>query len=538
MPRTHRAISSLLAFAPCVAVGAQIPAHATLLSAQYQLLEPVVLQRGDVVHVFTTTFSAPTFAGIHWRSDDGGRTWPIREQLLTPANVATLLEDVDVGPGRALAIYGDRTAGPMLLRSVDEGTTWSAPIAVAPTVTPQPLPLSTDMHVAGQLVVAAWTNDRASGRVFANRSTDGGLTWQPTDVQLDVGAVSPPATISRVRCVGAGNVVHVLWTGLLPSGGAYATFHQRSLDGGVTWRPTPVVVTGTTGRVATDGANVIAVADQGALRRSGDFGDTWTQLTNVGIGHGTDVRNEGSTFVVAGDATIATAGVYVVNASTDGGQTWLANPLQLIGIPLVVPRVHFGGGRIWVRFLNGTLFNNVVTSHDVGHTWQTVFGPVNAGFGASERRTIHVAEAQTPNGARLHAYVATGNSTLGAATTGTGGVAPSLTTIDPPLRGRSTTFRVDGAVGGSIGILGASSLPPTPWPFGNATVWLGGTPTVVGFATSGATGAPGAGSFGLTCAIPNSLAVVGTSSTAQALVLDAGSPVGFTVTNAIEVWLR
>jgi hypothetical protein len=539
MPRRMRASRLLLAIAPCAALGAQIPAHATFLSTQYTLLEPMVLQRGDVVHLFTTTLDTTSLQAFHWRSDDGGRTWPTSQQVLPTPAVPTWLGDVDIALGRTLVLLGDRTAGPLLLRSTDDGSTWAPPIPVAATVFPQAAPVVTDMYVDGQVLVAAWTNDRATGRVFANRSTDGGLTWQPTDAQLDVGAVLPSSTIQRVRCVGVGPVVHVLWCGAVA--GQYVTFHQRSMDAGITWRTTPVTVSNSlTGRAATDGPDVILVdSQQGRLLRSADYGDTWVQLNNIGIGNGTDVCNEGSTFVGVGLAGSWTVNpTYVANVSTDGGQTWLANPLALPGPPLLTPRAHFGGGRIWVNFKSGTPYLGALTSADLGLTWQTVGGPVDAGFGASERRTIHVATTPTPNGPREYVYAGAGSTSLGAATAGSGNLAPSLTTVGLPLQGRTTTFQIDGAVGGSIGLLGASPAPPTPWLFGNATIWLGGTPDLVAFTTSGASGAPGAGSFGLPCTVPVSPALIGASLVAQALVLDGGAAAGFTVTNAVEVWLR
>jgi hypothetical protein len=539
MPRLIRTARLLLAIAPCTAVGAQIPAHATLLSNQYSMLEPRIVQLGDVVHLFSSTLNTTSLEVFHWRSDDGGRTWPIHQQVISVSQSPLPNEfgAVDVVPGRALVLLGDRTLGPLLRRSTDAGSTWSAPIPVAATVVAQTTPLTNGMHVDGQVIVAAWTNDRPTGRVFANRSTDGGLTWQPTDVPLDVGT-SQSWVIQNVRCIGAGPIVHVLWGG--PTPGGYGTFHQRSTDGGITWRATPVIVANSeTGRAATDGPNVILVdMQQGRFLRSADHGDTWAQLTNIGIAGSTDVRNEGSTFVVGGRAGSPLSPFYVVNLTNDGGQTWLVNPLSLPGPATLTPRVHFGGGRIWVNFRGGSPFLDALASADSGLTWQAVGGPVDAGFGASERRTIHVATMPTPNGPREYVYAGAGNTTLGAATPGTGNIAPSLTTVGLPLQGRTTTFRIDGAVGGAIGLLGASPAPPTPWQFGNATIWLGGTPALVAFVTSGASGAAGAGSFGLPCAVPVAPTLIGASLTAQALVLDGGAAPGFTVTNALEVWLR
>src|SRR5688572_2504166 len=168
---------------------AQVPAHATVLNPTTFQWRPTLVQQGDVVHAFaigTTTL-------LHARSTDGGRTWPLREQALgqLATNTApTGPHDVHVvaRPGELIVLGHDVALGPQLVRSFDEGTTWGAPVPVTTTVALQANAMLPAMCVDGATIVVAWTNNRPNGRVFCNRSTDGGATWQPADTPLDVGS--------------------------------------------------------------------------------------------------------------------------------------------------------------------------------------------------------------------------------------------------------------------------------------------------------------------------------------------------------------
>ena len=106
------------------------------------------------------------------------------------------------------------------------------------------------------------------------------------------------------------------------------------------------------------------------------------------------------------------------------------------------------------------------------------------------------------------------------------------------MRGEATTLQVDAAVGGSFGALGISFAPPTQVVFAGAIVHLATLDVLVSFATGGAPGQPGTGSFGLPLAVPASPPLIGASLVAQALVIDGSSAGGFAATNAIELWLR
>ena len=87
-------------------------------------------------------------------------------------------------------------------------------------------------------------------------------------------------------------------------------------------------------------------------------------------------------------------------------------------------------------------------------------------------------------------------------------------------------------------MLGVSFSAPVPVPLGSGTWWPSVAPILLGYVTSGAPGQSGAGSFAQPLVVPVAPALVGTSFSSQAIVFDAASVDGFTVSNALQTWLR
>lgn len=514
---------------------AQVPAHATLLNPTTLQSPPTLLQQGDRVHAF----ALGSLTVYHARSLDGGRTWPLREQSLGALESGASFNtgyhvEVVARPGELLVFGDNRHLGPQLLRSLDDGTTWSAPVPIAAAAVPQSLGrMLPAAHVDANTLFVAWTNDTPNGRIFCNRSVDNGATWQPTDTCLDLG-MPAPVNNRGPRVVGSGPVVNVFWSG---QGGL--TFQQRSLDGGTTWLPAPTSVSSLLAlQTAVGDGNTLLVTDAwNHMVRSTNGGTTWVPVTGHGIANFLSVAIAGPLVVAAGTNGGFT---FLVNTSNNGGATWRPTPLALPSpSPAVIPTAIARPGELLVQWSVPGFAGNVIRSLDAGATWHVIDGPVQGGFCPGDQRTVHVESTDLTTALpHHHAYVGVGSSRLGIATAGTGGLAPSLTTSGLPVRGGATTLQGQGAVGGSLAALGLSLQAPTAIPYGSATVHLASLDLLFGLPTSGASGQAGAGTFALPVSIPNLPAVVGMRLVAQALVVDGGSLDGFTVTNALEVWLR
>ena len=514
---------------------AQVPAHATLLNPNTLQWPPTLVQQGDTVHAF----ALGTLSVAHARSLDGGRTWPLREQPLGALESGATVDsehhvEVVARPGELLVFGDNRSLGPQLVRSLDGGTTWSPPVPIAAAAVAQAARMNPRAHADGSNLFCAWANPQPNGRVFGNRSTDSGATWQPTDQRLDVGLSTTSFSVHTLRVIGSGPVLNVFWN----QGQAY---HQRSVDGGVTWLPTPVQLplTGTLNGATGDGNGLLVINQSNGMLRSADGGATWAPVAGTGITLLLGVAMSGPLAVAVGLGTSAPP-TYLVNTSGDGGATWRPLPLALPAPSFsFVPRAFARPGELFVQWRVPGFPGNVIRTVDAGATWHVLAGPVQGGFSPGERRTLHVETTDLPSAfPRHHVYVGVGSSRLGTATTGTGGQAPSLTTSGLPVLGGSTTLQGSGAVGGSLAALALSLAPPTATPLGSATIHLASLDLLLALPTSGASGQAGVGTFSAGLAIPNSQALVGTRLVAQALVVDGGSPDGFAVTNALEIWLR
>ncbi|MBL8751822.1 MAG: hypothetical protein JNK15_00870, partial [Planctomycetes bacterium] len=394
----------------------------------------------------------------------------------------------------------------------------------------------------GATCVAVWTNDRPTGRVWTNRSLDGGTTWQATDTRLDLGVTLPTSVaVGPIDVLGAGATVHAFWS-------QGWTHYQRSLDGGATWLAQAQTLPAAGGMplqhlvdTALAGSIVFAVDDQGQMVRSGDGGTTWAHVTNTGVAKVHEVAIDGNQVVVAGWNGQTTNAVFLVTTSLDGGLTWQNAPLALPS-PSTVVLMHAiaRSGQLFVHIEVPGYAGDAIRSVDGGNSWHLISGPVGGGFDVGERRTIHVANEPIafPQLPQFHVYVGMGSSVRGSATPGSGGAAPNLTSVGLPVRGASTTLQVSAALGGMPGLLGLSFAPPATVPLGSATIHLSSLDVAIAFLATGAVGNPAAGTFALPIAVPPGTSLVGASLVAQALVLDGAAVDGFTVTNALELWLR
>jgi len=203
-----------------------------------------------------------------------------------------------------------------LWKSLDGGFTWS-------TNTDQLVNLGVssiaiDPNHPDTMYIA--TGDRDAGDTYSNgilKSVDGGLTWKPTGLTYGVH--------QNIRVTG----VHVFSTNSQIVLASTRTGMMRSTDGGDTWVG---VMSGTFNMLAPDASNpnTIFAGTTGSITRifrSRDAGVTWTQLS-TGLPTGgvnrveVAVSPQDSNYIYA-VYSASNNGFFGLYRSTDGGDTWV-----------------------------------------------------------------------------------------------------------------------------------------------------------------------------------------------------------------------
>ena len=261
---------------------------------------------------------------------------------------------------------------------------------------------SIDISASGLNVYATWADERhAGGRwaydVFFNLSTDGGRTWQVTDVRLN----TSPAGAGRAggsRLCSDGDRVYAIWGDSRNAN--HSLYLNRSLDGGRTWLGSDVRVdtdtTGTTSsynpRIACDELAVHVVWTEQAAgadqiiryRRSTDGGETWPaaprRLSDIRIpsrnATQAEIQVEGRRVYVAWlektDTSFDYDDVYFVR-SLDAGASW-SRPRKLRTNPDTMKffglRLDADGDNVYVAWKEDrSVVVNVST--DAGDSWSS-----------------------------------------------------------------------------------------------------------------------------------------------------------------------
>jgi photosystem II stability/assembly factor-like uncharacterized protein len=279
------------------------------------------------------TLVAGTFEGGLYITHDGGASWVTTglandtvDSLAFTADGSTILAGVHT-----------YTLGGEIQRSTDGGATWTLieqyPVAaIVRTIATDP---------SDPLVAFAGVQN-----VGAVRTTDGGLSWEPTGLQpLDIESLAIDPTDPSVVYAAAG------------SSGPY-----KSVDDGATWTS---IHTGLTDHyaalIAVDPStpSTVYLATTSVLSKSDDGGATWhtTKVSGLVVALAFDPTNLDTVY----------AGTFTgVEVSTDGGATWhLAskglsdrNIDALVADPVV-------GGTVFA----GTDHAGVFRSTDGGVTW-------------------------------------------------------------------------------------------------------------------------------------------------------------------------
>jgi hypothetical protein len=179
---------------------------------------------------------AAAFRSIAWfaRSDDNGRSYDLVKPIFNPGNKAqTIGNQIVVLPNNDLVMVFNliRNVGTRrnrgftvaVMRSTDNGDTWSAPIEIDrmltdgvrdpadghPVRTGDLIPQIAVDASNGNLYVV-WQDDRFTGeeQVAFSRSTDGGFTWTPAKQISKVGGLNQAFT-PTVRAADDGRTVAV-----------------------------------------------------------------------------------------------------------------------------------------------------------------------------------------------------------------------------------------------------------------------------------------------------------------------------------------
>ncbi len=259
-----------------------------------------------------TVYASLRGKGVYW-TEDGGLSW----SLASPNDWTVI--DLAISPAYAtdhtlFAATGLWTTGNTVYRSTDAGTlrAWQAPTT---------LPPGGLQNLTGIVVSPNYAVDRtlyAIGASQTYRSTDGGIAfaeaggWFATHLLTDL-AFSPAYAADRTLYATASGS---------DSAGVYT-----STDGGTTWNPTDLAGYLSAVAVSPDYANdqtVAAIsADDGRIYISHDRGASWSSstITLPGAAHQHTLLFS-PTYAVDRIMLAASAGDPGAYRSTDGGATW------------------------------------------------------------------------------------------------------------------------------------------------------------------------------------------------------------------------
>ncbi|MCA8978227.1 MAG: exo-alpha-sialidase [Planctomycetes bacterium] len=514
---------------------AQVPPRAQVLNPTGRPYEPKLVRVGDRVHACGYLPDQPASGFIDYaRSDDGGRTWPVLGRAIAYAEE---FDGVAADGDTVVALVNSRYFGPHTITSLDGGQSWSLPVRISQQSGPNPMH-GACLAVSGATVNVSWFEDRgAAGRAFANRSLDGGMTWQPSDTRLDAGATTGPLPLYfyTMRMFGDGPVLNVLWDHSSATGDV--VLQQRSADGGASWLPVAATRSGGWMQCAGGDGSLLLFSPRGSnlIMRSGDGGATWAALTNHAVQSPYEIAVEGAKVLVVGGVGSPFL-ILETDLSQDGGLTWLATPFAGGQSYPFLPHALIADGTAFVTLVrSGAGPAGTVLASDTGVAWRPLRGDAGLGLWAGDAGLIATTRTAT-TGFDLYAYVMAGHDSLGAGSPGTGGIVPRLEGSGLPLLAHTFRLRASSVRGGAVVAFHVSFDPPISVPLGAATLYLQRPIGPFTAIASGANGAAAVGTAAKPIAVPPSASLVGLGMVSQAFVLDAGAPFGFCATRAVETW--
>jgi len=221
---------------------------------------------------------------------DGGRSWSLVIDNAESARYSlSAVEFVDQAHGWISAM---QSSGPVVLRTVDGGQTW----------TPTGAGQSSGIY-EGAIDFLDTMNGWVVGNYGIRVTHDGGVTWRRAEAR------SGPNTVDLIA-VSFADALH---------GFAVGNHMFRTDDGGVNWVEMATPVPHGTGVVATDAGHVRITADANIVLTSDDGGQTWVTRR---VAATTDQDLNGVHFVDQQHGWVVGDGG-VIRGTVDGGLTWV-----------------------------------------------------------------------------------------------------------------------------------------------------------------------------------------------------------------------
>jgi hypothetical protein len=260
------------------------------------------------------------------RSTNGGVIWEPARAIFDPGvNRQTINNQVVVLPDGTLVDFyslldlsGGRFAVVTLqiVRSVDKGVTWSAPITISPVFSVGTFDAATGVPVRdgstlGSIAVgphgelaAAWQDVRFSSGNFDgiafSRSLDGGLTWSaPVGINAipSVAAFEPTVTFRSDGTMGV--TYYDFRSGPATVSSLPTTYWLTHSGDGIVWRETPL--TGAFDLATAPVANGLFLGDYQALGSVGEaFLPFYVQTNSGNLANRTDVFANPSVSIIEG----------------------------------------------------------------------------------------------------------------------------------------------------------------------------------------------------------------------------------------------
>lgn len=539
-----------------------------------------------------------------------------------------------------LSIYvvwaDDRNGSPDIYfnRSLDGGNTWLASDKRLNTnFAGSSLCKSPQIAASGNAVYVVWEDDRSGlGDIYFNRSLNNGTSWLFRDVRLDRDVAGSGNSFTP-QVAASGNAVCVVW-GDSRNAFDWDIYANRSTNNGSSWLPSDIVIAGSPGNarmpdITMSGSNVHVVwsddvvgnIDEIAYARSPDNGTSWPTLVTI------SKPNNTLMFAANPKIAVSSSNVHVTwwctpsfgdndiwyNRSMDGGTSWLSSGFKIdrnsTGARSQNPDIAVAGSNVWVCYEDSrNLLDDIYVNHssDNGINWLLTDIRMDTDAGPNESAAPRIAAVGTEahvvwedqrNGANdvrynrtldggaswlaadlridtgstpgfhdsnnprvglgndrvyilwhderdavggdgdIYFNITAGVDAYGVGKAGTGSFVPSLGISGSTTVGGAFTADVTNGLGGANGFLligstgRMSSLP-----------FLGGTllvvpELVIALSLGGAAGIGGAGSQSVPLVIPNVPVLAGLPLFLQAMILDPGATFGASLSNGVAIFI-